>query len=140
MRIQESQGQGRQGGRQKLTAEDLSERLLGFAVRAAKVAGALPHTHLGRHVAGQLIRSGTSPGSNYEEACAAESRADFAHKLGISLKELRESSFWLRFIVRAELLPEPKLHEILDECTQLSKIIGKSIATCRKKPRREQSQ
>ena len=83
---------------------DLSERLLGFAVRVGKVVNALPATRLGRHIAAQLIRSGTSAAPNYEEGCAAESRADFVHKLSICLKELRESRFWIRLIVESELL------------------------------------
>jgi hypothetical protein len=74
-----------------VTPEELSERLLEFAVRVCKVVEALPDTRLGRHVAGQLVRCGTSPAPNYEEACAAESRADFVHKLSICLKELPES-------------------------------------------------
>ncbi len=62
---------------------DLSERLLRFAVRVGRVVNALPATRLGRHIASQLIRSGTSAAPNYEEGCAAESRADFVHKLSI---------------------------------------------------------
>src|SRR5438132_1360078 len=64
------------------------ERLINFAARVGKVVDALPDTRMGRHIGGQLVRSGTSPAPNYEEACAAESRADFIHKLSISLKEL----------------------------------------------------
>ena len=87
-----------------MTPEELSERLLDFAARVGKVTDALPDTRLGRHIAGQLIRSGTSPTPNYEEACAAESRKDFVHKISICLKELRESRSWLRLIIKAELL------------------------------------
>ncbi len=69
--------------------EELEERLLDFAVRVGKVVDALPNSRLGRHVATQLVRSGTSPAPNYAEACNAESKRDFVHKLGICLKELR---------------------------------------------------
>ncbi len=74
-----------------MAGEDISERLLDFAARIGQVVDALPDTRLGRHIAGQLVRSGTSPAPNYEEARAAESRKDFVHKLSIGLKELRES-------------------------------------------------
>jgi four helix bundle protein len=111
---------------------DLSERLLGFAVRVGKVVNALPATRLGRHVAAQLIRSGTSAAPNYEEGCAAESRADFVHKLSICLKELRESQFWIRLIVESELLPTKKKADLEDECTQLCKIVAKSLITAKK--------
>jgi four helix bundle protein len=116
-----------------MTPEELSERLLDFAVRVGKVVNALPATRLGRHIAGQLVRCGTSAGPNYEEGCAAESRADFVHKLGICLKELRESRFWIRLIVRSKSLPESKMTHILDECNQLCKMMAKSIVTAKSK-------
>jgi four helix bundle protein len=114
-----------------MTPEELSERLLEFAARVGKVVDALPDTRLGRHVAGQLVRCGTSPAPNYEEGCAAESRADFVHKLSISLKELRESRYWIRLLVKAELLPEPRMSSLLNESTELSKIIAQSILTAK---------
>lgn len=83
--------------------------------------------------------AGTLPGNwcvaghrrrlNYEEARAAESRADFVHKLKIVLKELRESGCWLRMAMLTELLPEARLADLLDECQQLSRVVGKSIVT-----------
>ena len=113
--------------------DDLSERSLDFAVRIGKVVDALPDTRLGRHIASQLVRSGTSAGPNYEEGRAAESRADFVHKLSICLKELRESRFWLRLIIKSSLVPKMKMANVLDECEQLMRIIGKSITTARSK-------
>ena len=112
-----------------MTSEELAERLINFAARIGKVVDSLPDTRMGRHVAGQLVRCGTSPAPNYEEACAAESRADFAHKLSICLKELRESRCWIRLIIRTEMLTEHKMAELLDECNQLCNIIGRSIVT-----------
>jgi four helix bundle protein len=109
----------------------LEERLLDFAARTGLVVDALPDTRMGRHVAGQLVRCGTSPAPNYAEACAAESRADFVHKLGIVLKELRETRVWLRLCVKAKLLPSKKLNALINENTQLMNIIGKSIVTAK---------
>jgi four helix bundle protein len=102
-----------------MTPDELSERLLDFAARCGKVVDALPNTRLGRHIAGQLVSCGTSPVANYEEACAAESRADFVHKMKIVLKELRESRGWIRMIIKTELLAEARLMELLDEASQL---------------------
>ena len=116
-----------------MDAEELAERLLKFAVRIGKVFDALPDTRLGRHVAGQLVRCGTSPAPNYEEGRATESRADFVHKLSVCLKELRESRFWIRLIVSSELLSEARMAGLLDECTQLCKIIAQSIVTAKEK-------
>jgi four helix bundle protein len=114
-----------------MNSDELSERLLEFSARIGKVVDALPDTRLGRHIAGQLVRCGTSPAPNYEEGCAAESRADFVHKLGICLKELRESRSWLKLIVKAELLPEMKMAPLLDECNQLCNILGQSVLTAK---------
>lgn len=110
---------------------DIEERLLEFAVRVGKAIDALPDTRLGRHIAGQLVRSGTSPAPNYAEACAAESKKDFIHKLAIVLKELRESSVRIRLIVKSELIPEQRLELLRDECDQLCKIIAKSLVTAK---------
>lgn len=115
------------------TPETLSDRLIDFAVRVGKVVDAIPETRLGRHIAGQLIRSGTSPAPNYAEACAAESRRDFVHKLRICLKEIRESRCWLLMILRSDLLSKPKLERLVNECTQLANIIAKSILTAKRK-------
>jgi four helix bundle protein len=115
-----------------LKGDELAERLLDFAVRVGKVANALPHTRLGRHVAGQLVRCGTSPPPNYEEGRAAESRADLVHKLGICHKELRETGCWLRLVIKAEMLAEARLAPLCEECDQLCKIIGRSILTAKK--------
>jgi four helix bundle protein len=112
-----------------MTPAELADRLLDFAVRVGKVVDALPETRLGRHIAGQLVRCGTSPPPNYEEACAAESKNDFVHKVRIVLKELRETGCWLRMIVKAELLSNRKMIGILDESNQLTNIMGKTCAT-----------
>jgi len=120
-----------------MTPEELSDRLWKFAARVGKVVDALPNNRLGRHVAGQLVRCGTSSPPNYDEACAAESRADFAHKISIALKEMRESRGWLRFIVVAELLPDKKVAALVVESEELGKILGKSVVTTKKRPQQE---
>lgn len=109
----------------------LEERLLEFASRCGKVVDALPDTRLGRHIAGQLVRCGTAGAPHYAEARAAESRADFIHKMGVALKELRESNVWLKMSIRCELLPEPRLGPLCEECIQLMNIFAKSIVTAK---------
>ena len=122
-----------------MTSDELSQRLIAFAARVGKVVDALPDTRMGRHVAGQLVRCGTSPAPNYEEAGAAESRADFAHKLSICLKELRESRCWIRLIIKTEKLTEPRMADLLDECNQLCNIIARSIVTTKQNRRKAQA-
>jgi four helix bundle protein len=111
--------------------EELSDRLWHFAARVGKVVDALPDTRLGKHVAGQLVRCGTSSPPNYDEACAAESKADFVHKLSIALKEMKETRGWLRFTVIANLLLEKKVSAILDESEQLCRILAQSVLTAK---------
>src|SRR5213593_1116532 len=79
-------------------AGELEERLIEFAVRIIRLTSRLPKTPAGKHVAGQILRSGTSPAPNYGEARGAESHADFVHKVRIVLKELNETLIWLQII------------------------------------------
>src|SRR6266849_2300287 len=96
-----------------MTPDELSDRLWCFAARIGKVVDALPDTRLGRHVAGQLVRSGTSAAPNYDEARVGESRADFTHKTNVALKELVETRGWLKFIVLCQLLPAHRVEQLL---------------------------
>jgi four helix bundle protein len=123
----------------KRLSEELADRLLDFAARAGRVVDALPDSRLGRHIAGQLVRSGTSPAPNYAEACAAESKKDLVHKLAICLKELRESRCWLQLIIKAELLRRTRLEKLSDECQQLMNIVAKSIVTAKSNGRSTRS-
>ncbi len=97
--------------------------MINFAVRIIRFAESLPKTVAGKHIGGQIIRSGTSPAANYGEAQGAESRADFVHKMKICLKELRETRIWLLMIVRADLIkPASKLEPLMDENNELISI------------------
>ncbi len=114
-------------------ADELSERLLEYAARIIKVVEALPKTLVGRSIGDQLLRSSISVGANYEEARGAESRDDFVHKLQIALKELRESHYWLRLLVKIGTFPPKRIREILDESSQLRAILSKAVATTKGK-------
>ncbi len=111
---------------------DLEDRLIDFAVRIIRIAESLPKTRVGNHIAGQLIRCGTSPAPNYGEAQGAESRSDFIHKMKVSLKELRETKVWLIMIVRANLIkPEPEMKSLIKENDELISIFVSSIKTAK---------
>src|SRR5215212_1426922 len=112
-------------------ADVLEERLIDFAVRIIKLSANLPKTPAGKHIAGQILRAGTSPAPNYGEARGAESHADFVHKLRIVLKELNETSIWLRMIKRCGLLREELLVDIIEENNSLGKIFTASLKTSR---------
>ena len=107
----------------------LENRLVDFAVRVIGVVEALPTDRAGKHVGGQLIRSGTSPAPNDAEAQSGESRKDFIHKMKIALKELRETSVWLKIIERKPLCSPDRLAPLLEECNELIAILVTSIKT-----------
>lgn len=108
---------------------DLEGRLISHACAVCRVAESLPLTVVGRHVAGQLIRAGTSPAANYGEAQGAESRRDFGHKLRLCLKEMRESRVWMRMIEKLGLAAEMDVKPVLEEEDELIAILVTSIRT-----------
>ncbi len=112
-------------------ASELENRLIDFAVRIIKLADALPKSPAGKHISRQLLRSGTAPAPNYAEARGGESNADFVHKLKIALKELNETSVWLRMLYRAELVKGELLDELIDENEQLCRILNASTRTAK---------
>src|SRR6266487_2207715 len=114
-------------------ADILEQRLIDFAVRIIKLSAKLPKTPAGRHVAGQILRSGTSPAPNYGEARGAESTADFVHKLRIVLKELNETLIWLRVIQRSQLLKLELLGDIVNENSELCRIFAATLKTAKQR-------
>ena len=111
---------------------DLDERLIEFASTIIDISEALPKTFAGNHIAGQLVRSGTSPALHYGEAQSAESRNDFIHKMKVSAKELRETFNCLRLIGKKRWYNEELLTNTLDENNQLISIFVRSIETAQK--------
>ena len=113
--------------------EQMVERLLEFAARIIKLDSKLCFTYTGKHIYGQLFRSGSSAGANYEESIGAESKADFIHKSQVVLKELREAYYWLRLILKSQLLSkdDEDLKFLLPENLELIKIISKSLVTAK---------
>src|SRR5919204_1014205 len=112
---------------------DLEDRLLEFSARIIRLADSLPNSRATNHLAGQLLRCGTSPYGNHGEIEAAESRKDFIHKLKICLKELRESRRWLRLAGRLKTLRNPaSLAPCLNESEQLIRIFVASVRTAEK--------
>lgn len=114
---------------------DLEARLLEYSVRVIRLAEKLPATRSGNHIAGQLLRSGTSPLANHGEAQAAESKNDFIHKMRLSLKELRESYRWLLLIHNVPLVTPAKVEPLIAETDELIRIFVRSIQTAERKDR-----
>ena len=106
----------------------ITERTFNFAVRIVNLCKVLDEKPgVGRTLAKQLIASGTSIEANVEESQAAQSTADFIHKLEISLKEARETRYWLRLLIAVELFPDSRLRPLLNEAEEIIKIIAAII-------------
>jgi four helix bundle protein len=116
--------------RKKMTKGELEGRLIDFAVAIIKLAESLPNTFAGKHISGQIIRSGTSPALNYGEAQSAESRKDFIHKIKVILKELRETLISLKILLKSKIIPDSGfLIELINENNELISIFVKSVET-----------
>ena len=103
---------------------DIKERTFEFGVRIVKLVGTLPRTVAGIEVGRQLVRAGTSVGSNTEEADGAVSRKDFVNHIRIARKEARESRYWLRMIAAAGLLDDPAIDALVAEAGELVRILS----------------
>jgi four helix bundle protein len=113
---------------------DLESRLIDFSVQIIALVESMPSTKAANHLAGQVLRSGTSPALNYAEAQGGESKNDFIHKIKIVLKELRETQVCLKIIYKAKLYKsEDELKAILKEATELVAIFAKSAKTAESK-------
>ncbi len=112
---------------------NLEDRLIDFSLSVVKLLGKLPNNNIGRYLSDQLTRSGTSPAFNYGEAQSAESAKDFIHKMGICLKELRETRVGIKYIDRGKFDVDLKLLVfLLEESNELIAIFVKSIQTAKK--------
>jgi four helix bundle protein len=109
-----------------MTPEELKKRTKTFALRVMKLADALPRSTEGRAIGNQLVRSGTSVGSNYRATCRARSRAEFVARIGIAEEEADESAYWMELVVEGDLLPARKVTALLQEASELTAIMAAS--------------
>ncbi len=109
---------------------DLQERLIDFAVDIITIVEKTKKSISLSHLKRQIIRSSTSTAANYGEAQAAESKADFIHKMKLVLKELRETHVWLLILIRSQLVNDiEKLNVMVVENNELIAIVFSSIRT-----------
>jgi four helix bundle protein len=118
----------------RVKGRDICKRTFEFATRIVKLTDALARrSRIGERVALQIIGSGTSIGTNVEEAQTAESKADFIHKYRVALKEARETIYWLRLVVAANLIAEKRVAKLQAEADEISRVIAQIIINTRKK-------
>lgn len=114
-----------------MTAQELRERTLRFAVRVVRFCPTLPDTWEARRIGGQLIEAATSVAMNYRSATRSRSRREFISKLGVVVEEADESTGWLELIARVELARGPELTWLLGEAGELVAIFAKARKTSR---------
>jgi four helix bundle protein len=117
---------------QKIDKKVLQERTKSFAHRCLKLCLSLPDNWIGQHIRNQLLRCATSVAANYRSACMAQSAKAFTQKLGISLEEADEASFWIEFVVEEGFLDKKHCLPLLQEARELTAIFIASQKTARK--------
>lgn len=112
-----------------MTKQELIDKCIDFSIKINKTWKYLHNVQHEYNNSDQLQRAGTSIGANYSEACDAESRADFVHKLNIALKEANETIYWLKVLYGSEFISEDQYKELLEDVRELYKIMAASIKT-----------
>lgn len=108
---------------------DLRVRTKQFALRIIRLFRSLPKSPDAQVIGKQILRSGTSVGAQYREACRPRSDAEFVSKMTSALQELDETAYWLELLIEGEFVEANKLKELIDETEQLTAIFVSSIKT-----------
>jgi len=111
---------------------DIKQRTFQFGVRIVRLVGKLPRTVAGIEVGRQLVRAGTSVGSNTEEADGGVSRKDFVNHIRIARKEAKESRYWLNMVAAAGLLDDPEIGALTAEAGELVRILSGIVTSATK--------
>jgi four helix bundle protein len=110
----------------------IQDKSYAFSIRIVKLYQYLTKTKKEKHLASQILRSGTSIGANVEEAIGGYSKKEFNAKMSISYKEARETKYWLRLLRDTDYLEDKAAGSMLDDCEELLKILGSILKTGRK--------
>lgn len=109
--------------------DEILDKCVAFSVKINQLRKYLRETKHEYNNSDQIQRSGTSIGANYAEACCAESKVDFVHKLGIAQKEAIETQYWLRVLYGSDLIDKDKYEILFADLNELMRIITASIKT-----------
>lgn len=112
-----------------MTKEEFLDKCISFSMKINKLRKYLREEQHEYNNSDQIQRCGTSIGANYSEACDAESRADFIHKLTIAQKEAHETIYWLKVLYGSKLMSKSKYEELMDDVDELHKMLSSSIKT-----------
>lgn len=110
----------------------LRSRTKAFSLRVIRLVESLPKGRTADHIAGQLLRCGTSVGANYRAACRGRSAAEFRAKLGVVEEEGDESVFWMELLIDAKLVKEERLKDLMKEANEIVAMVVSSIKTSKR--------
>lgn len=113
-------------------ATNLRNRTKTYALRIIQLYQALPQSGEAQVLGKQILRSGTSVGAQYREACRAKSPADFISKMEGSLQELDETGYWLELLGESRIMPAERLVDLQKENDELTAIFVSSVKTAKK--------
>jgi len=119
-------------GRNDMNQEEMKQRTKLYALGIIQLVESLPKERTAEVLGRQLLRSGTSVGSNYRSACRAKSIADFVSKMGIVEEEADESLYWMELLIEAGIEINMKMDALMKEAGELLSITVASIKTARK--------
>ena len=114
-----------------MNADDFKKRTKRFALQIIRVVESLPKTATGYTIGGQLLKCGTSVGSNYRSSCRARSRRDFISKMSIVEEESDECLYWMELLIESGLVKAEILAEVMTEAEEILSMVVSSIRTAR---------
>jgi four helix bundle protein len=114
-----------------MDSRELKDRTMTFALDVWRMTRPMRSSSESRHVADQLFRAASAVAANYRAACVGRSRKEFAAKLGIVREEADESVFWLEFVQKAGIVPDPRARNLLAESRELAAIVAAAYKTTR---------
>ena len=112
-------------------ANNILDKCIAFSIKINKLRKYLREKQHEYNNSDQIQRSGTSIGANYSEACDAESKADFIHKLAIAQKETNETIYWLKVLYGSELISKEQYEDLMTDIKELYGIITTSLKTAK---------
>ena len=118
-----------------MNPSDMKQRTRSYALDIIRLVQKLPNTPTTKVIGNQLLRCGTSVGSNYRASCRAKSQADFIAKMGIAEEEADESVYWMELLVESKILQQSEIAELQNEGNQIVAIVVSSINTARGRKR-----
>jgi four helix bundle protein len=108
---------------EKTPPVELSARTKEFALQVIRLFCSLPKNTQAQVLGKQALRSGTSVGANYREAKRSRSKPEFISIIGVCIKELDETAYWLELLIESDIVPSQKLKDLYQECDQLIAIL-----------------